>query len=144
MSFIFITLNTIRFSHSFLVFMQSRSVGLFSYSDSAIFRTCGDVSWPSCNISSPSALVWILEHFSDDLALIGSEKCGDKFPETLPSVLGSEWTLALGWVSVLLPYGLSWASLCHPSQLSSVSFPFALFPGQRGRFGRSFTVSGPA
>ena len=76
MSFIFITLSTIRFSLSFLVY--AKPVGWFVFLlTQQFFEHGGDVSCPSCNISSPSALVWILEHFSDDLALIGSEKCGD-------------------------------------------------------------------
>ena len=80
----------------------------------------------------PSALDWVLEYFPDAPVLIGSKKCGGWFPEPSPSVLGSEWTLAWGWVGVLLPNGLSWSFLCHPSQ----SYHLSPFPSRRSQGSR--------
>ena len=88
---------------------------------------------PNYKSSVPSALDWVLEHFSVTPVLSGGEKCGGRFPGPSPSVLGSEWTLTQGLVDVLLPSGQSWFSLCHLFQLSSVSFPFSSNPWQQGR-----------
>ena len=78
-------------------------------------------------------LRWVLEHFSVTPVLNGGNKCGGRFPGPLPSVLGSEWTLAQGLVDVLLHNGQYWSSLYHRFQLSSVSFPFSSNPWQQGR-----------
>ena len=86
---------------------------------------------PHYKSSVPSALNWVLEHFSVTPVLNGGEKCGGRFPGPSPSVLGSEWTLTQGLVE--LPNGQSWFSLCHLFQLSSVSFPFSSNPWQQGR-----------
>ena len=88
---------------------------------------------PHYRNSAPSALDWVLEHFSVTPVLNGGEKRSGQFLGLSSSVLGSEWTLAQGLVDVLLPNDQSWSSLCHLFQLSSVLFPFSPNPWQQRR-----------
>ena len=115
------------------MFFDTNSALFFLFFFKQKLRGGGRFLVPHYKSSVPSALDWVLEHFSVTPVLNGDEKCGGQFPGPSPSVLGSEWPLTQGLVDVLLPNGQSLFSLCHLFQSSSVSFPFSWNPWQQGR-----------